>query len=189
METKMTLTIASKSKFNSNNKKLSQYSLASKETSLIWMSMVSKIIVVVAWTIMFVVFYSEIWAQRNHALRWSKEENKTLINYLTVILVLITSEILALLLFILPWDCCLQISSSTTISKSNLWSLQWTQNWRLKIFHASGMFYLIKVTKFLWCDHGSWLFMYFMDTLIWYSILTSFIFCGNILPSWWDKEY
>ena len=65
--------------------------------------MVLKIYVALVWTIVFAVFYSHRWAQRNHDLRWSREANKRLVNYLKVALVFIMPELLALLLFVLPW--------------------------------------------------------------------------------------
>jgi len=80
-----------------------QYSLLSKETPLIGIRMVLKSIVALVWTIIFAVFYSQMWAQRNHDLRWSREANRRLVNYLKVALVFITPELLALLLFVLPW--------------------------------------------------------------------------------------
>ena len=46
-----------------------QYSLVSKKTLLIGTRMVLKSIVELVWTIVFVVFYSQRWAQRNHDLR------------------------------------------------------------------------------------------------------------------------
>ena len=80
-----------------------QYSLVSKETLLIGTRMVLKIVVALVWTIVFTMFYSQRWAERNHDLRWSREANKRLVNYLKVSLVFIMPEILALLLFVLPW--------------------------------------------------------------------------------------
>ena len=80
-----------------------QYSLVSKETLLIGTRMVLKSIVALVWTIVFVVFYSQRWDQRNHDLRWSREANRRLVNYLKVSLVFITLELLTLLLFVLPW--------------------------------------------------------------------------------------
>ena len=65
--------------------------------------MVLKSIVALVWTIVFVVFYSQKWAQRNHDLRWSREANRRLVNYLKVSLVFIMPELLTLLLFVLPW--------------------------------------------------------------------------------------
>ena len=65
--------------------------------------MVLKSIVALVWTIVFVVFYSQRWVQRNHDLRWSREANRRLVNYLKVSLVFIMPELLTFLLFFLPW--------------------------------------------------------------------------------------
>ncbi|GLJ16179.1 hypothetical protein SUGI_0270170 [Cryptomeria japonica] len=80
-----------------------QYSLVSKETPLIGIRMVLKTIVAMVWTIVFSVFYSRMWDQRNHDFRWSDEANRRLLIYLKTALVFIIPELLALLLFILPW--------------------------------------------------------------------------------------
>eukprot|EP01018_Ginkgo_biloba_P014079 Gb_29725 [translate_table: standard] len=80
-----------------------QYSRVSKETPLIGIRMVLKSIVALVWIIVFAVLYSRIWAQRNHDFRWSGEANRRLLDYLKAALVFITPELLALLLFVLPW--------------------------------------------------------------------------------------
>eukprot|EP00252_Welwitschia_mirabilis_P010583 TRINITY_DN2391_c0_g1_i1.p1 TRINITY_DN2391_c0_g1~~TRINITY_DN2391_c0_g1_i1.p1 ORF type:complete len:1782 (+),score=270.87 TRINITY_DN2391_c0_g1_i1:159-5504(+) len=80
-----------------------QYSLTSKENPLIGIRMVLKSLVALTWTVVFAVFYSSMWAQRNHDLRWSDEANRRLEIYLKICLVFILPEILALILFIFPW--------------------------------------------------------------------------------------
>ena len=65
--------------------------------------MVLKSIVALVWTIVFAVFYNQRWVQRNHDVRWLREANRRLVNYLKVSLVFIMPELLTLLLFILPW--------------------------------------------------------------------------------------
>ena len=80
-----------------------QYSLVSKETLLIGTRMLLKSIVALVWTIVFAIFYSKRWAQRYHDLRWSREANRILVNYLKVSLVFIMPDLLTLLLFVLPW--------------------------------------------------------------------------------------
>eukprot|EP01018_Ginkgo_biloba_P024102 Gb_37962 [translate_table: standard] len=80
-----------------------QYSLVSRETPLLGIRMVLKSVVATVWTVVFAVLYSRMWDQRNHDLRWSGEANRRLVNYLEAALVFITPELLALLLFILPW--------------------------------------------------------------------------------------
>ena len=80
-----------------------QYKLVSRETYWLGVRMVLKIITSVIWIIIFVVFYTRIWNQKKDDGRWSGAANKRVVTFLEVALVLILPEILALLLFILPW--------------------------------------------------------------------------------------
>ncbi|CAH9065872.1 unnamed protein product [Cuscuta epithymum] len=80
-----------------------QYSLVSKETMWICVRMVLKSVVSVTWTIIFGVFYGRIWSQKNSDGRWSDEANERIIFFLKTALVFITPELLALVLFIIPW--------------------------------------------------------------------------------------
>ncbi|XP_023765966.1 callose synthase 12 [Lactuca sativa] len=80
-----------------------QYKLVSRETYWLGVRMVLKIITSVIWIIIFVVFYTRIWNQKKDDGRWSGAANKRVVTFLEVALVFILPEILALLLFILPW--------------------------------------------------------------------------------------
>ncbi|KAM1762467.1 hypothetical protein ACFX12_005110 [Malus domestica] len=80
-----------------------QYSLVSKETVLLGVRMVLKGLVAATWTIVFSVFYAQIWAQRNEDGRWSAEANRRIVVFLEAALVFIVPELLALVLFIVPW--------------------------------------------------------------------------------------
>ncbi|PQM35115.1 callose synthase 12 [Prunus yedoensis var. nudiflora] len=80
-----------------------QYSLVSRETLGLGVRMVSKSIVAAGWIIVFGVFYGRIWTQRNQDRQWSAEANKRVVNFLLVAAVFILPELLALVLFILPW--------------------------------------------------------------------------------------
>ncbi|XP_008229065.1 PREDICTED: callose synthase 12 [Prunus mume] len=80
-----------------------QYSLVSRETLGLGVRMVLKSIVAAGWIIVFGVFYGRIWTQRNQDRQWSSEANKRVVNFLLVAAVFILPELLALVLFILPW--------------------------------------------------------------------------------------
>ncbi|CAM8900333.1 unnamed protein product [Rhodiola kirilowii] len=80
-----------------------QYSLASRETKWIIVRMVLKSMDAVAWIVVFGVFYGRIWSQKNSDGRWSDEAYNRTIVFLKAALVFVTPELLALVLFILPW--------------------------------------------------------------------------------------
>ncbi|KAD3641998.1 hypothetical protein R6Q59_004617 [Mikania micrantha] len=80
-----------------------QYKLVSRETLWLGVRMVLKIITSVVWIIIFIVFYTRIWNQKNDDGDWSSAANKRVVNFLEVALVFILPEILALVLFIIPW--------------------------------------------------------------------------------------
>ncbi|KAH7651839.1 callose synthase protein [Dioscorea alata] len=80
-----------------------QYSLVSRETPWLGLRMVLKSLVATGWTIAFGVLYARAWDQRNHDRRWSPTANQRLVNFLMAAGVFILPELLALLLFILPW--------------------------------------------------------------------------------------
>lgn len=80
-----------------------QYSLASRETKRIVVRMVLKSIDAIGWIVVFGVFYGRIWSQKNRDGRWSNEAYNRTIVFLKAVLVFITPELLALVLFILPW--------------------------------------------------------------------------------------
>ncbi|KAA8519798.1 hypothetical protein F0562_014112 [Nyssa sinensis] len=80
-----------------------QYSLVSRETMWLGTRMVLKSIVAVTWTIVFGVFYGKIWSQKNSDGRWSYEADQRIITFLWAVFVFVIPELLALVLFILPW--------------------------------------------------------------------------------------
>ncbi|GAB4824930.1 Callose synthase 12 [Ancistrocladus abbreviatus] len=80
-----------------------QYSLISRETMSVLVRMVMKIVVAACWMVIFAVFYARIWTQRKHDGRWSHSANQRIITFLEVALVFLIPEILALVLFIIPW--------------------------------------------------------------------------------------
>ncbi|KAI3728660.1 hypothetical protein L6452_17299 [Arctium lappa] len=75
-----------------------QYKLVSRETLWLGVRMVLKIIVSAVWIIIFVVFYARIWNRTDRG--WSGAASKQMV---TVALVFLLPEILALALFVLPW--------------------------------------------------------------------------------------
>ncbi|RZB83519.1 callose synthase 12-like [Glycine soja] len=80
-----------------------QCRLVSVETIGLGVRMVLKTIVAAAWFVVFLVFYLKIWEQRNRDGKWSVEANKRLITFLEVAFVFVVPELLALVLFVLPW--------------------------------------------------------------------------------------
>ncbi|XP_004294021.1 PREDICTED: callose synthase 11 [Fragaria vesca subsp. vesca] len=80
-----------------------QYSLVTRETLSLGVRMVLKAVVATAWTIIFAVFYAMIWAQKNSDGRWSAEANSRIVDFLWTSLVFVIPELLALVLFIVPW--------------------------------------------------------------------------------------
>ncbi|XP_059670886.1 callose synthase 11-like [Cornus florida] len=80
-----------------------QYSLVTRETVWLGVRMVLKGMVAVTWTIVFGVFYGLIWRQKNADGRWSDEANDQIIRFLWAAFVFVIPELLALVLFILPW--------------------------------------------------------------------------------------
>ncbi|XP_022862303.1 callose synthase 11-like, partial [Olea europaea var. sylvestris] len=80
-----------------------QYSLVSRDTKLLGVRMVLKSMVALTWTIVFGVFYGRIWSQKNSDGVWSYEANQRIFTFLKAALVFVIPELLALVLFILPW--------------------------------------------------------------------------------------
>ncbi|XP_016499988.2 callose synthase 11-like [Nicotiana tabacum] len=80
-----------------------QYSLVTRDTMWIGVRMVLKSVVAVTWAVVFGVFYGMIWSQKNSDRRWSYEANQRILTFLKAALVFIIPEVLALVLFILPW--------------------------------------------------------------------------------------
>ncbi|XP_058100552.1 callose synthase 12-like [Magnolia sinica] len=80
-----------------------QYSLVSRETPWIGVRMVLKSVASMAWTVAFGVLYGRIWSQRYRDRRWSYQANLRVWNFLEAMLVFLLPELLAIILFILPW--------------------------------------------------------------------------------------
>ncbi|CAK8536422.1 unnamed protein product [Lathyrus sativus] len=80
-----------------------QWRLVSRETKMLGVRMVLKVIVAAGWIVVFAYFYDKVWLQRNHDKNWSVEANKRLTTFLEVAFVFVIPELLALALFILPW--------------------------------------------------------------------------------------
>lgn len=80
-----------------------QYSLVSRETTFIAVRMVLKAIVAAGWTITFSVLYARMWDQRWRDRRWSFAANTRVLNYLEAAAVFVIPQVLALVLFIIPW--------------------------------------------------------------------------------------
>lgn len=80
-----------------------QYPLVSRETLGLGVRMVLKSIVAAVWVILFGAIYSRIWVQRNRDRRWSPAANARLVTFVEVALAFILPELLALVLFIIPW--------------------------------------------------------------------------------------
>ncbi|XP_074592799.1 callose synthase 12-like [Curcuma longa] len=80
-----------------------QYKLVSRETRLLGVRMVLKILVAAAWTVAFPILYSRMWNQRNQDRTWSAAANRRLLNMLVAAAVFILPELLAVALFVIPW--------------------------------------------------------------------------------------
>lgn len=80
-----------------------QYSLVARDTIWIGVRMVLKSLDALTWTVVFGVFYGRIWSQKNSDGRWSYEANQRILTFLKAALVYVIPELLALVLFVLPW--------------------------------------------------------------------------------------
>ncbi|ONM37944.1 Callose synthase 11 [Zea mays] len=80
-----------------------QYSLVRTDTIFLAVRMVLKVLVAVGWTITFIVLYVRMWNQRWHDRRWSFSANSRVLNYLEAAAVFLIPQVLALVLFIVPW--------------------------------------------------------------------------------------
>ncbi|ERN06585.1 callose synthase 12 [Amborella trichopoda] len=79
-----------------------QYSLV-RGSLLLGVRMVLKSLAAAAWTVAFIVLYVRAWNQHNTDRGWSATANRMLVNYLVAALAFLAPEILALVLFIVPW--------------------------------------------------------------------------------------
>lgn len=80
-----------------------QYSLVTRDSKLLLFRMIMKSLVALTWAIVFIIFYIQIWIQKNSDGQWSDAANDKIIVFLKTGLVYIIPEVLALILFILPW--------------------------------------------------------------------------------------
>uniref|UniRef100_A0A0D3EU39 1,3-beta-glucan synthase n=1 Tax=Oryza barthii TaxID=65489 RepID=A0A0D3EU39_9ORYZ len=80
-----------------------QYSLVSRETKTVAVRMVLKVLVAAGWTITFSVLYKRMWDQRWRDRRWSFAANTRVLNYLEAAAVFVIPQVLAIVLFIIPW--------------------------------------------------------------------------------------
>lgn len=80
-----------------------QYSLVSRETMWLGIRMVLKAMVASTWIIVFCVFYTDIWKQKDSDGRWSYEANQKILVFLKAVFVFVVPELLAIVLFVLPW--------------------------------------------------------------------------------------
>ncbi|CAM6127243.1 unnamed protein product [Calypogeia fissa] len=80
-----------------------EYSLISMGTLRIGLRMTLKLIVASVWVVLFSVYYSRMWAERDRAGGWTQSALQRLYVYLGFAAVFITPEVLALVLFIIPW--------------------------------------------------------------------------------------
>ncbi|KAG8055416.1 hypothetical protein GUJ93_ZPchr0001g29615 [Zizania palustris] len=80
-----------------------QYSLVSRETMILAIRMVLKALVAAGWTITFSVLYVRMWDQRWRDRRWSFAANTRVLNYLEAAAVFVIPQVLAVLLFVIPW--------------------------------------------------------------------------------------
>ncbi|KAL6992579.1 Callose synthase 11 [Sarracenia purpurea var. burkii] len=80
-----------------------QYSLVSRETMWLGVRMVLKSLFASTWIVVFSVFYARIWSQKNSDGVWSTEANQKIFTFLKAGLAFVIPELLALVLFILPW--------------------------------------------------------------------------------------
>lgn len=80
-----------------------QYSLVSRDSKLLLFRMIMKSLVSLTWATVFTVFYIQIWIQKNSDGRWSEAANDKIIVFLKAGLVYIIPELLALILFVIPW--------------------------------------------------------------------------------------
>eukprot|EP00250_Pteridium_aquilinum_P004273 c14499_g1_i1 orf=375-5705(-) len=80
-----------------------QYSLISRETKLVGIRILLKIVVASGWTTAFSVLLARAWSQRVSDGTWSSTANDRLIQFIQAALVFILPEVLAITLFALPW--------------------------------------------------------------------------------------
>lgn len=80
-----------------------QYSLVSRETLMVGVRMILKCVTAAVWAIVFGTFYARIWTLRNRNGGWSGAADRQVVSFLLAVAVFILPEVLAVVLFIIPW--------------------------------------------------------------------------------------
>lgn len=100
-----------------------QYSLLSRETWGLGVRMLLKSMVAMAWIVVFSVFYARIWSQKDRDLgRWSFEANQRILVFLKAAFVFVCPELLAIVLFIVPWI-------RNVLEEADFWPMPWITWW------------------------------------------------------------
>ncbi|KAK7302786.1 hypothetical protein RJT34_13682 [Clitoria ternatea] len=79
------------------------YSLVTRETSWVGVRMVLKSLVAITWIVVFSVFYGLIWIEKGSSRTWSDAANQRIITFLKVVFCFLIPELVALVLFVVPW--------------------------------------------------------------------------------------
>lgn len=80
-----------------------QYSLVTRETAWLGVRMVLKSMAAITWTVLFAVYYGIIWIEKGSNPTWSNAANQRIITFLKIVFCFLIPEMLALVLFIVPW--------------------------------------------------------------------------------------
>ncbi|KAG0619713.1 hypothetical protein M758_4G159300 [Ceratodon purpureus] len=81
----------------------SQYSLVSKDTILTGVRMVLKLLIAATWAVLFIIYYRRMWWQRNIDQYWTDIAYGKMYEFLYIAAAFLAPEVLAILLFIVPW--------------------------------------------------------------------------------------
>ncbi|KAL8138257.1 hypothetical protein V2J09_004258 [Rumex salicifolius] len=80
-----------------------QYSLVTRKNALLGVRMALKSMVAATWIIVFSIFYARIWSEKNRTRKWSDAAITQIYVFLKTVLVFVLPELVAVLLFVLPW--------------------------------------------------------------------------------------
>ncbi|KAK7327885.1 hypothetical protein VNO77_21978 [Canavalia gladiata] len=110
-----------------------QYSLVTRETMWLGVRMVLKSVAAITWTVLFAVFYGMIWIEKGSNRTWSDEANQRIITFLKVVFFFLIPELLALVLFVVPW--------LRNIIEESDWSIVYLLTWwfHTRIFVGRGV--------------------------------------------------
>jgi len=111
-----------------------QYVLVSREILCVGFRMVLKSTVALGWIIVFSIFYARIWIQKDKdGGKWSDEADRRILLFLKIAFLFVTPELLALVLFLLPWI-------RNFIEKANFPPIYWLMWWfQTRIFVGRGL--------------------------------------------------